>query len=215
MPTMVPTAIPRAPRSPTWPAAHDWCLDADGPSSQLDVEITQTRVEPWFPLPADDDAIVSDDGLLCVPRPRGPGWAIQRRRKSAGPATVTSIVCRRSRHTELFGMVAEDWDLPCHATIGARELVASAFARLDESSYRDVAERVRLAEHRGHPAYETTVEAMHVVGARKRRIVRVQRVVVVGTHALVLGAEGSLRACQRHAAERERFFESARFTQLR
>jgi hypothetical protein len=215
MPTMVRTAIPRAPRLPTWPAADDWCLEGDGPSSQLDVEITQTRLEPWFPLPADDDAIVSDDGLLSVPRPRGPGWAVQRRRKSAGAATVTSIVCRRSRHTELFVMVAEDWDLPCHAAIGARNLLASAFDRLDEVNYRDVAERVRLVEHRGHPAYETTVEAMHMVGARKRRILRMQRVVVVGTHALVLGAEGSLRACQRYADERDRLFESARFTHLR
>ena len=213
MPTMVPTTIPRPPRLPSWGPERSY--DADGPSSQLDVEITQTRVEPWFPLPTDDGAIVSDDGLLCVSRPRGQGWTFLRRRTTVAAVTVTAIECRRSRHTELFWMVAKDWELPGRATLGARDFARSAYDRLDEGSYSGVTERGGFVEHRGHAAYETIALAMHQSGARKRRIRRVQRVVVVGAHALVLTSEGSLRAWERYAADHQRFIESTRFAHLR
>ena len=210
-------SIPRPPRVPAWAQWLCAPTEADGPSSQHDVEITQTRLEPWFPTPADEDAVISDDGLICVPRPFGAGWRCERSQAEALGCRITMVKCLRSGRTGVsFFLVAKDYEVPGDAVLGLEELGSCVYGDEDETTYTNVRrKRAMVIEHRGHAAYEVTLEATQRQGRRTRRVRRIERVVVVGTRVLVLRAEGSLRSFDRHARERARFFEATRFAHLR
>jgi hypothetical protein len=202
--------IPRPARLPSWPP--EWSVEVQ------DVETTQTRLEPYFPAPPPDEMVASEDGLVCVPVPRGPGWVCERRRAEVSVGRVTFVKWRRERARELCFLAARDYEVPRAAVRRLEELAPSVLRYEDDPAYAAVSCRSSgFVEHRGHLAYEVVLGALRSVGARRprRRVRRVDRVLTVGNHVLVLTAEGSSAELERHASELELFFAQTRFAELR
>ena len=209
MPRFIFPSIPRPPRLPTWPC--DPTIE-DAPSS-LDLDVTQTRLEPWFPATSSDAYFTSDDGLVCVPRPRSEGWWLERRRMDRGGARITVVVCRRESDSEPFAMIAKNCELLAGGVNGWDQV--ERFLLEHEGELDVLQSERRFLEQEGYPVCELTLEARVRLGGRHRRIRRVERLMVAGAHVLSLRAEGPRSRFLRYATERERFFEATRFAHLR
>ena len=209
MPRFIFPSIPRPPRMPVWPG--DPTIE-EAPSS-LDLDITQTRLEPWFPATSTDDYFASEDGLVCVPRPTSEGWWLERERFERRGARFTVVVCRRDRANEPFSMVATDCELAPGTTLGWDQL--ERFLRDGDPELDVLHSERRVLEHERHAACEVTIEVRTRVAGRHRRIRRTDRVLITGPRVLSLRVEGPRSRFVRYATERERFLEHTRFAHLR
>jgi hypothetical protein len=202
---IVAADIPSAPRMPSWSA--QWSVEVQ------DVEITQTRLEPYFPEAPPDELWVSDDGLMCVPRPRGGTWSARSWHHDTASARASAFELTRSgEHFLLFARDVEARD--GHAP--SLQALHDGYRCLDEAAYGRVAyQPSRFVEHQGRIALEVVMEGrrMRPTG-RSQRVRRIERVLVAGAHQLVVGAEGTPRALAQLLAERERFFAVTRFFHL-
>jgi hypothetical protein len=198
--------IPGAPRMPSWSA--EWSIDVQ------DVEITQTRLEPYFPDAPPDELWMSDDGQICAPRPRGSGWTARSwGHETASERTSVFELGRSGEHFLLFARDVEARDGQARSLQALRD----RYRCPDEAGYGRVAyQPSRFVEQQGRIALEVIMEGTRMrPNGRSQRVRRIERIRVAGAHQLVVGAEGTPRALAQLLAERERFFAVTRFFHLR
>lgn len=203
---MARAEIPAAPRMPSW--SEEWSIDVQ------DVEITQTRLEPYFPEAPPDELWMSDDGQVCVPRPLGAGWTA----RSYGHETATGHVSvfELSRSGERFCLYARDVEVR-DAQRPSLQALRERYRCADDAGYGRVSYQPhRFVEHLGRIALEVVMEGTRMrTNGRSQRVRRIERIAVAGAHQLTVGAEGTPRALAQLVAERERFFSVTRFFHLR
>ncbi|MEJ7733787.1 MAG: hypothetical protein WKG00_31900 [Polyangiaceae bacterium] len=147
-----------APRVPSGSA--EWSMDVQ------DVEITQTRLEPYFPDAPPDELWMSRDGQICAPRPRGSGWTARSwGHETASERTSLFELTRSGEHFLLFARDVEARDGHARNLQALRE----RYRCPDEAGYGRVAYRPpRFVEQQGRIALEVVMQGtrMRPTGAR-------------------------------------------------
>lgn len=134
-------------------------------------------------------SFASTDGLITVVRPEGVGWeCLQSRQKQEG-SVVTTVKCRREDPADFFVLTAKDYTLNAPEPKSAEDLANGVYKR----SYQQLYTSVKYArgvpvKHQGRDAFDVKFDADH---DRLGRIRKVERVIVEGTHVMVLSGEGN------------------------
>lgn len=149
------------------------------------------------------------DGLLAVALPDGDGWGVETTAVDADGTHVAAIKCARTTPGELFFLIAKDYTV-------APEHVADAEALLEDiypEHYATLFTKVVIEELRELEAgwWEATYRFEH---ARLGEIVKRERARVIGSHVLLLSAEGSPAAVAAHAGATEGWFTGVMFATL-
>jgi hypothetical protein len=160
------------------------------------------------------DILVTEDGLVRVPRPQGDGWDCRAQHvASDSPPVVASFVgCARRTSQGSIILMAKDYKVPKDSVLDAKELSTNEYPRHYHKRYERVTyTRSGLADHHGHPAWDVAIK-LERQGSPTLHVV--ERVAVAGTHVINISATGPVDDFPSIEAEVKRWFNGAEFASL-
>jgi hypothetical protein len=158
--------------------------------------------------------LVSEDGLVRVPKPRGEGWSCRadhvERPEMRFRATL--VKCARRTPNGPVSLMAKDYEVPAEDVLSAEVLVMREYPK----HYRKRYSRVRYTrsgpvEHQGHMGFEVAIE-LGREGGETTRVV--ERVVVEGTHVINVSVDVPAESFSTFESEVRRWFDGAEFSSL-
>ena len=125
---------------------------------------------------------------------------------------MTTVKCRREDPADFFVLMAKDYTLDAPEAKSAEDLANGAYKRSYQQLYTSVKyTRGVNVKHQGRDAFDVKFDADH---DRLGRIRKVERVIVEGTHVLVLSGEGNRATFDERQSVVEAWFSSTVFTSL-
>jgi hypothetical protein len=151
----------------------------------------------------------TSDALVRVRDPEGPGWRTHLIEANGALMRASEIKCTRTDPGEFFFLIAKDYTVPLDQIASAETLLRQVYPK----TYLRMFSRVQL-DWLGERVVgdKTWVEAgfqfMHPV---RGHVVKVERVMVLGQHVLILSGEGNPADMNRHAATMSAWMERTTF----
>jgi hypothetical protein len=168
------------------------------------------------PSPASQpDNLVTEDGLVSVPRPQGDGWDCRAQRvvNDSPPVVASFVGCARRTSQGSIILMAKDYTVPKDSVLDAQELSTSEYPRHYRKRYERVTyTRSGLADHHGHPAWDVAIK-LERQGSPTLHVV--ERVAVAGTHVINISATAPADDFPSIEAEVKRWFNGAELSSLR
>jgi hypothetical protein len=154
----------------------------------------------------------SPDGLITVAHPGAERWTCKDDHGSGSGATVTLVKCISTAPDAFLFMMAKDYTVSPSSVLPAKDLVETEYKAHYAGLYQSVTYTAGGPASIGdHEGWEITLDAVHgAVG----EIHKVERVVVEGTHVILLSAEGHPADIEANGEAIERWMAETRFATL-
>ncbi|MFO7566784.1 MAG: hypothetical protein R6X02_29345 [Enhygromyxa sp.] len=153
--------------------------------------------------------VVSAQGRISVPEPRGPGWECVEERHGEAEAAAVALRCRRENPREFLFLAAKTHRQPVDQRTDARLLLMTLYRADNEGFFRAV-EYLRdgPVELAGSGGWEAELRAEHEqLGEIHKR----ERVAILGDRIYAVSAEGKPELWARHLDVIEEWFAGVEF----
>jgi len=162
--------------------------------------------------PAAGGDYTSPDGLITVAHPGPDAWTCRDDHATASGATVTLVKCISTAPDAFLFTMAKDYTVSPSSVLPAKDLVDTEYKAHYAGLYQSVTYTAEGPASIGdHEGWEITFDAVHgAVG----EIHKVERVVVAGTHVILLSAEGHPGDFEANREDIERWMAETRFATL-
>lgn len=164
------------------------------------------------PFASEAPRLATSSGWVSVPTLQPSEWTCLPVEATQAGCRTEMIRCSLSRPGSILHLIAKDYRVPDSAVLSAQVLATQVYARQYSRIYTDIrvgsSAPVRWA---GAHAWDTSFAATHKVHGT---LSKVERVAVVGSHVLVLSAEGLSGDAVAHQDTIVTWFERARFSNL-
>jgi ethanolamine ammonia-lyase small subunit len=152
-------------------------------------------------------------GLITVPFASGTAWDCAEKSGSQAGAEALLVRCRSKAPGEFFFMMAKDYTVPKEQVMAADKLATTVYKRDYEKFFKTVKYTKTGPVKQGRLQwYELAFQAEH---AAKGPIHKVERVLVKGTHVLLLSAEGAPKDFAAHQVDTGRWLSKTAFATLK
>jgi hypothetical protein len=164
-------------------------------------------------LDAVSGELIDAERLIKAPAPQTSGWECFQQQKIVSRTRETLVQCwRRSSPEDFVLVLAKDYSVPPGDVLSAETLARGIYKRNNEEAFQDVHyTRQASVNHRGHPAFESELDAVHQEAGK---IHKRELVMVAGSHVLLLDVEGNAAALSRQQRFADDWFARVDFGSL-